>query len=94
VNNKQDTFSIQNVPLASVLNILSTEEDLETLSDHLVEFGAVPENDEGCFILPTSLLIEIVSEELPNIAEAVRQYFKKHHVDLQGSYVDVSGLFF
>jgi hypothetical protein len=90
----QAILSIPMVSLANILNALSTEEEMEAVADLLVELEAVPESDDGCFILPCSLLVDLCEEELPGPAQSIRRYLKKNEVDLQGSYMDVSGLFF
>lgn len=85
--------TIQTVPLASILSILSEEEDLYAVGDLLIDVEAVPENDKGCFIIPAQLLLHLIEEELTRVSEHIKTYFKKNKVDLQGAYIDVSGIF-
>lgn len=93
MRNSIETLTIQTVPLASILSMLSEDRDLYAIGEFLVDVEAVPENDDGCFIIPAQLLLHLIEEELPRVAEHIKTYFKKNKVDLQGAYVDVSGLF-
>lgn len=85
--------TIQNVPLASILSMLSEDKDLYAVGELLIDVDAVPASDEGCFIIPAQLFLHLIEEELPRVVDQIKKYFKKNNVDLQGAYIDVSGLF-